>query len=230
LLKFTHTSHLESNLCSNNFLKQESLLGDLLQEVTAAMTANSSNSNSNGQSSNECSIVKKLNELRRALLKNKQIRFYMCTDLNKLSESTKQLDKTWTELFPRSDAIFNSNEPFAVRPTWMLSKPKTSAANDVVAAVNGDRTQNHGAIAVAVAAAEPQQQQRTSSPVFTSSPKKDFIISLASTESSFLRCVASSCLNSYEHPDYAGVLVLIEYFCQTEVSVFSSNNNNYILK
>jgi hypothetical protein len=152
----------------------------------------------------EYAIVSKLNELWRGLLKNKKIRFYMCTDLIKLSElnaiGCKRLDLPWMELFPRSNEIFNSNEPFTVQPTWKLRKEKVNAVNN-----------NH--------CLSNEADQSTSANVFASSPKKDYIINLASTESSFLRLVASSCLNSYEHPDYASVLVLFEYFCQTEVKI-----------
>ncbi len=49
------------------------------------------------------------------------------------------------------------------------------------------------------------------------SSKNDYIIGLGSTESSFVRLTSSVSINSYKHADYPGMLVLNEYFCQTEV-------------
>lgn len=49
-----------------------------------------------------------------------------------------------------------------------------------------------------------------------SKPKNDYIIGLGSTESSFVRLTSSVAINSYKHADYPGMLVLNEYFGQTE--------------
>ena len=51
------------------------------------------------------------------------------------------------------------------------------------------------------------------------STKNDYIIGLGSTESSFVRLTSSVSINSYKHADYPGMLVLNEYFCQTEVLI-----------
>ena len=50
----------------------------------------------------------------------------------------------------------------------------------------------------------------------------DYIIGLGSTESSFVRLTSSVAINSYQHIDYPGLLVLQEYFCQTEVLLIIS--------
>lgn len=47
-------------------------------------------------------------------------------------------------------------------------------------------------------------------------PKKDYIINLGTSDSAYLRLVSSVDINSYKHTRYASLLVLIEYFCQTE--------------
>lgn len=138
-------------------------------------------------------IESKLNKLRNELLQDGQIRFYLCADLNKLSDIRKsELDKALLEYFPptlthNQNLVFKSNAPFKVDLTWKLKKTKNESLNDAQ--------------------------------VFTLFPQKDFIVNLGSSESSFLHVISSTDINSYHHPNYASLLVLIEYFCQTEVNI-----------
>ncbi|CAF0960511.1 unnamed protein product [Brachionus calyciflorus] len=52
--------------------------------------------------------------------------------------------------------------------------------------------------------------------------KQDFIINLGSTESSYLRSISSIDITNYKHENYAGLLVLIEYFTQTEGPLYEA--------
>lgn len=52
--------------------------------------------------------------------------------------------------------------------------------------------------------------------------KQDFVINLGSTESSYLRLVSSIDINDYKHENYAGLLVLVEYFTQTEGPLYEA--------
>lgn len=52
--------------------------------------------------------------------------------------------------------------------------------------------------------------------------KQDFIINLGSTESSYLRLISSIDITNYKHENYAGLLVLIEYFTQTEGPLYEA--------
>ena len=55
-----------------------------------------------------------------------------------------------------------------------------------------------------------------------STSKQDFLINLGSTESSYLRIVSSIDINDYKHHNYAGLLVLVEYFTQTEGPLYEA--------
>lgn len=171
----------------NSFLRQESFLNKILNEL-------------NDSPCDKLSDVEiKLNELRNELLTEKQIRFYMCADLNKLTESAgHSLDKVWLENF--SDAslfnqksVFTTNEPFKVDLTWHLKKGLN---------LTDSLKTKH---------------------IYSPSPKHDYIINLGSTESSYLRLISSCDILSYDSPNYAGLLVLIEYFTQTEVKLLNFN-------
>jgi hypothetical protein len=56
----------------------------------------------------------------------------------------------------------------------------------------------------------------------------DYVIGLGSTESAFLRVVSSIPIDSYSHADYAPLLVLKQYFCQTEVCRLPTNRPNAV--
>ena len=158
-------------------------------------------------------VQKDLNELRNCLLNDKQIRFHLVTDLNKLNEymskkgNRMKLDTIWVEHFPSTlkhndKLVCVENKPFSVPLTWNFQKQPNK---------------NHKKI-----------HQRRTSPVnspfgeldttkiFSPTPNQDFLINLGATESSYVRLLASTDIDSYSHPNYAGVLVLIEYFTQAE--------------
>ena len=175
-------------MCINNFLKQETFLKKLHEQLSVV---------------EDTSIETSLNNLRACLLKDKQLRFYMCTDLNILASSLKEtatsLDSVWLKHFPQTSAfneelLFKTNTQFCVQPMWHL---KQSYSTGLQALQNECR-------------------------IFTQLPKKDFIIGLGNSESSYLRLVSSLDINSYQHVNYAALLVLIEYFCQTEVKLIHS--------
>jgi len=69
---------------------------------------------------------------------------------------------------------------------------------------------------------QPWKLKKNSEPVssdlsvFSPMPKRDYVFNLGSSESSYLRIASSLDINSYHHPNYAALLVLLEYFCQTE--------------
>ena len=119
----------------------------------------------------------------------------MCADLNLLRATlTDSLRSIWLAHFPpalhyNNQSLFNSNEPFQVPPVWTLKKSYTE---NVSLLGNSDCK------------------------IFSQLPRTDFIINLGTSDSAYLRLVASLDINSYHHPNYAGLLVLIEYFCQTE--------------
>lgn len=165
-------------MCKNNFLKQESFLKEIQDTLTKL--------------EEDTTVFSKLNELRSSILRENKLRFYMCADMNKLSELyPNKLDSIWLEQFPSDTsfdnrALFTSNTPFRVQPGWMLKKT-TESQKDAC--------------------------------LFTPLSKRDYIINLGTSESSYLRLVASLDINSYDHPNYAALLVLIEYFCQTEVFI-----------
>lgn len=179
------------NICANNFLRQESLLRNLHEKLTA--------------SSEETTFIHEMLEsVRSGLLKEKQIRFYMCSDLSLLQSTlSASLDSIWLKYFPvdlcygpSSSSIFSCNEEFCVAPVWTLKKSY-----------------------------EENVKQLCNSPdckIFSQLPKKDFVVNLGTSDSAYLRLVSSLDINSYHHPNYAGLLVLIEYFCQTEVICFVS--------
>lgn len=159
-------------MCTNSVLRQENFLKKIEEELNKA-------------GDKQTDVELKLNELRNELLRDKQIRFYMCADLNKLKDSiSTNLDKIWIENFPADQSLFSSKDPFKVDLTWHLKK---------------GLDQTHSQL------------------VYTPEAKQDYIINIGSTESSFLRLISSCDILSYDHPSYPGLLVLIEYFTQTEV-------------
>lgn len=52
--------------------------------------------------------------------------------------------------------------------------------------------------------------------------KQDFLINLGSTESSYLRIVSSIDITDYKHEHYVGLLILVEYFTQTEGPLYEA--------
>ena len=118
----------------------------------------------------------KLYELKNDLLREENVRFYMCTDLDKLNKCFKngnKFDSIWCKYFPSS--LLNCNKNFPVVQTSKLKRKNSSSA------------------------------------------KNDYAIAVGTTESSFLRLVSSVDIDNYKHEDYPGVLVLKEYFSQSEV-------------
>ena len=101
--------------------------------------------------------------MRSNLLKDKQVRFYMCADLDKLNEhmvnnGNKKLESIWLEHFPASlkhndQHVCITNQPFNVLLTWCLKKE-----SELVKLAN-----------------ESFQNQPK---IFAQTPKKDFIINL----------------------------------------------------
>jgi hypothetical protein len=136
-------------------------------------------------------VETKLSELREALLHENQLRFYVCADLNKVNSIEQlSLEDTLLKYFPPS-----------------LEHREKPVFNSNISQFKVEFTWN-------------MKKSLNSSPrkVYTNTPKKDYIINLGATESAFLKAMSNTDINSYDHPDYAGLLVLIEYFCQTEVA------------
>ena len=166
------------------FVRQEAFLkeiGDALAQPDSAAYADS--------------VLKKLEEVRSCLLQDKQLRFYMCADLDQLHSSLQRpLDQIWLEHFPskQSDAtsVFESNQPFEVYNTWKMRKNYVKRLSQP----NADLPK-----------------------LWAEMPKRDYAISLGSTESAYLRITATIDVHSYTDSNYAALLVLIEYFTQTEV-------------
>ena len=163
-------------MCQNNFLRQETFLKDISEKLSS-------------DQGNE--VILKLQELRSSLLGDNKVRFYLCSDLERLHEcmDDKALDSIWLKYFPSSIKINCANETLKVEQTSRMKK-----------SVNYDT------------------MIREDCRVFTSMPRNDFIISLGTSDSSYLRLVSSNDVDVYNHPNYAGLLVLIEYFSQTEVT------------
>jgi hypothetical protein len=167
----------ESNISSNDLLKQEAFLSDILRDL-------------NEEPSSQTGVQFYLESLKTELLQDTNVRFYLCTDLTKLhATNARGIDSIWLEHFPAELAHNNtrflvSNKPYEVSLTWNFKQ----GLND------GQRK------------------------IYSPSPKQDFIIKLGSTDSSYLRLISSTDINFYKHPNYAGLLVLIEYFTQTEVN------------
>jgi Zn-dependent M16 (insulinase) family peptidase len=204
--KFTNF-FLETNLRSNNFIQQEFILKSILDELNLSECKEE-------DTNLPTKIQKDLTELRNSLLNDKQIRFHLVSDLNKLSEhmaknGASKLDKIWLDHFPASlkyndKLVCITNQPFSVPLTWNFQK---------------QANKNH---------LKKVHQHRRASPVnspngdldatriFSPTPNQDFLINLGATESSYVRLLASTDIDSYTHPNYAGVLVLIEYFTQAE--------------
>lgn len=126
-------------------------------------------------------VIQYLNNLKKALLTDVRLRFYICSNLHKLNEELKNkntFDEIICKYFPKS--LLNSNVVFQIKQTWQLRNP---CYNEEIINL----------------------------------PKNDYIVGLGATESSYLRITAPIAINSYKHQDYPGLLVLKEYFCQTEV-------------
>ena len=179
----------------NNFLKQEKLLNEILEELEK-----------HTDPSVETSVEKNLSELKDSLMKDQNFRFYMCADLNKVQNllNGRILESIWLDLFPatfkyNNNFIFVSNQPFKVDFTWTLKKKPVEKSSPNRLQLSPNSPSNNG----------PR--------INTPATKKDFIINLGSTESSFLHIMSSIDIDSYSHPNYAALLVLIEYFTQTEV-------------
>lgn len=60
---------------------------------------------------------------------------------------------------------------------------------------------------------------------FLSKKKQKSAIGIGSVESAYLLQTCSG-VNSYNHPDYAAILVFIEYLCALEVSKLIYNDNS----
>ncbi len=175
-----------SNICATNFLRQENFLKSLQDQLA--------------DDSGAAALQHTLDNLRTSLLNTNQTRFYMCADLKRLSRSLAPLtlDTAWTRHFPagltfNTRPLFTSNKPFTVAPVWTFKKTYES---DLRALLSKDNT--------------------TTGRVFSQMPKRDFLVNLGTSDSAYLRLVSSLDINSYHHASYAGLLVLIEYFCQTE--------------
>ena len=169
-----------SNICANNFLRQEEILKAIQDKLLKT---------------EDVSFIKtELDNLRSSLLKDKQIRFYICADIKTLNKKNKRsIDAVWKENFPadlkfNELPIFETNCAFCVPPVWKLKK---TYENDVKSLTNDCK-------------------------IFSQLPKKDFVVNLGTSDSAYLRLVSSLDINSYYHENYPGLLVLIEYFCQTE--------------
>lgn len=173
------------------FTRQEAFLkeiGDSLAQPDSASYAES--------------LLKKLEDVRSSLLQDKQVRFYMCADLDQLHKTHQRpLDQVWLEHFPsaQTDAtsVFKSNQPFEVYNTWKMRKNYVKRLS---------QSPNGGDL--------PK--------VWVEMPKRDYAISLGSTESAYLRLTSSVDIHSYADPSYAALLVLIEYFTQTEVTCLTN--------
>ena len=151
------------------------------------------------ETSTASQVEQKLELIRSRLLSGKQIRFYLCTDLNKLvtTSGLSQLDRVWLEHFSPSmsnderGVVFASQSatPFSVVRTSSMKRSAASSCNNKLA-------------------------------VHSPEPRRDFIVGLGSTESAYLKSIASCNIDSHKNEKYAALLVLIEYFCQTEVRNF----------
>jgi len=139
--------------------------------------------------------INKLNELRNSILIDKKLRFYMCADIDKLSKLFPQkLDSIWLEHFP-ANYLFNEKELFTSNKEFCV-QPAWKLKK-----ITNENLQNTCSL-------------------FTPSSKRDFLINLGTSESAYLSIRASLDIDSYYHPNYASLLVLIEYFCQVEVNKF----------
>jgi len=158
-------------------------------------------------------IQNDLTELRNCLLNDKQIRFHLVTDLIKLSEhmskrgNDSKLEKIWLEHFPSTlkhndKLVCIENKPFNVPLTWNFQKQP-----------NKSHKKTHQRRASPVIS---PMEDLDAMKIFSPTPNQDFIINLGATESSYVRLLASTDIDSYTHQNYAGVLVLIEYFTQAE--------------
>jgi hypothetical protein len=167
-------------MCSNDLLKQEIFLNEILNSINADLS-----------SENRVEVQSNLENLKSELLQDTNLRFYLCTDLTKLhATNSRAMDSIWLEYFPSSLMHNNtrflvSNKPYDTKFTWNFKKGLDESVRKI----------------------------------YSPSPKQDFIVKLGSTESSYLRLLSSTDINSYKHANYAGLLVLIEYFTQTEVNL-----------
>ena len=193
--------YLETNLRSNNFIRQETVLKEILDEITF---------NECKDENSPTKIQKDLNDLRNYLLNDKQLRFYTVSDLNKLHDHVvikngQSLDAIWLEHFPATlthndQLVCVDNQPFNVPLTWNFQKQANK------------RTLKHTKVSATHSASDLSDLPK----VFSPTPNRDFLINLGATESSYVRLLSSIDIDSYTHPSYAGILVLIEYFTQAE--------------
>lgn len=147
-------------------------------------------------------VEAKLNELRDTLLHSNHLRFYICADLSKVNSiEQSSLEDILLKYFPPS-----------------LEHREKAVFNSIIPQFKVEFTWNM-----------KKCSSSSARKVFTNSPKKDYIINLGATESAFLKAMSNTDINSYDHPDYAGLLVLIEYFCQTEVGFGKSQLNRFEL-
>ena len=149
-----------------------------------------------------------MNDLRNSLLDDKQLRFHLVSDLTKLNEhiakkdSNPKLETIWLDHFPptlkhNEKLVCVNSQPFVVPLTWTFQKQSSRVHKKV--------QQRHSPI-----------NDTDLAKIFSPSPNKDFLINLGATESSYVRLLASTDIDSYTHPNYPGILVLIEYFTQAE--------------
>lgn len=165
----------DSNISTNNLIKQEDFLTQILSEIESISSTES-----------KLDVQLKLEELKTCLLTKCGVKFYLCTDLTKLFASNRRgLDLIWIESFPSTLPCFD--QKLKLELTWNSKK-------------------------------EPENMSKQAT-LYSVSPKSDFLVKLGSTESSFLKLISSTDIKSYNDPRYAGILVLIEYFCQTEVKL-----------
>jgi Zn-dependent M16 (insulinase) family peptidase len=150
----------------------------------------------NSETPEKTDVQLKLHNLRNELLQDGNIRLYLCTDLVKLhATNSRPIDAVWLEHF--SPSLTHNEKQFLVS-----NQPyQTRFTWNLKKGLNQ---------------VEPK--------VYTPSPRQDTIVRLGSTESAYLRLVSSTDINNYRHENYAGLLVLIEYFTQTEVG------NYFLLK
>lgn len=140
-------------------------------------------------------VEQKLELIRSRLLSGKQIRFYLCTDLSKLvaTSGLSQLDRVWLEHFSPSMSHDERGVVFTSQSATPFTVVRTSSMKRSASSCNSKLA------------------------VHSPEPRRDFIVGLGSTESAYLKSIASCNINSHKHEKYAALLVLIEYFCQTEV-------------
>ena len=116
----------------------------------------------------------------------------MCADIDKLSKLFPQkLDTIWVEHFP-TGYLFNKKELFTSNQVFFLQQPWK------LKKITNENSQNDSSL-------------------FTPLSKRDYLINLGTSESAYLSIRASLDIDSYYHPNYAALLVLIEYFSQVEV-------------